>query len=129
VELPPPENVELERHLGIASPVTAKLFSPELCAAGWLAEEIAVMAMPETAVDMYDCAPSFQDQIGLARQIASVEPESEPQTVQGSPDYQFGTRIPIPYAGHHRTAPVRRYDVSQRKSRASFRLPLPRSPS
>jgi hypothetical protein len=82
------------------------------------------MTMPETAVNMYYCTPASQDQVGLAWEIASVESESKPQTVQGSPDDQFGTRIPVSYAGHHRAAPIRCYDVSQRKSRVSFPLPL-----
>jgi hypothetical protein len=65
------------------------------------------MAMPKAAMNQNGDSSTRQDNVGRARKIAPVKPESNAEAVQDSPDGNFGSGILLPDPRHH-GASVRR---------------------
>lgn len=81
----------------IPFPVRADFLFPELRARAWQPEQVAVVTVPEAAVNK-DYGPMlWQDQIGSARQILCLQPVTKTQPVQTAADQKLGLRV---FPGH-----------------------------
>ncbi len=72
---------------------------------------MAVVAMPETAVNKNDCSVFWQDNIRLSRQPRIMQSEPIPEFVKCRPHRKFGFRVLAAYARHHSGACVPVNDV------------------
>jgi len=59
------------------------------------------MTMPKTTVHEDNRSPLLERQIGTAREVRAVQPESEPHTMSSSPDEQLGLGILVADRSHH----------------------------
>lgn len=85
----------------VALDVRPDLVAPEVLAALRPAEQVAVMPVPETAVNEDHRAPAGEDKIGLAGQVLAVQPEAESAPVKRGADRQFGSGVLAFDSGHH----------------------------
>jgi len=89
-------------YVSVARDITVKFGLPEFNAAlGRVSETAAGMAMPEAAMNQNGNPSTRQDDVGRARKIAPVKPESNAEPVQDSPDGNFGSSILLPDPRHH----------------------------
>lgn len=61
------------------------------------------MLVPEAPPDVDDFPPTREDDVGSARQVVALEPETVAQAVEQAPDGHFGLGVP---ALHGREVPA-----------------------
>jgi len=83
--------------------------------------EMAVVAVPETAVREEHRPEARKYYIGLARQGAVMQPETEPEGMQASSEHQFGLGVCPANPRHHLAADFGSNDVRHKLSLVSFR--------
>lgn len=76
---------------------------PEFLIRLWEFEVLAVMAVPETAIDENDGFEFGEDDIGAAGQVSTVETESKTSAMEFSPNDQFWLCMLTFDASHHLT--------------------------
>jgi len=64
------------------------------------------MPVPETAMNKNYCSVFRQDDIGSARKVFAVKPETETHSVQQRPDSEFRLRVLAPDLGHVPATPL-----------------------
>lgn len=69
------------------------------------------MTMPETAVHEHDRAQSGKHDVGLARQIKTVDAEPEATPVQETTDQFLRFRVTATNPGHHAAARGAVYNI------------------
>jgi hypothetical protein len=62
------------------------------------------MSVPETTVDLDDCAPAGEDQVWLSCERTNVEPKTETLPVQAPAHYKLRLCVLAANPGHHATA-------------------------
>ena len=77
----------------IPFPVRADFLFPELRACAWQPEQVAVVTVPEAAVNKDHGAMLRQNQIGSARQILCLQPVPKSEPVQTAADQKLGLRV------------------------------------
>lgn len=100
-QMPPAGGVQLRGHFRIARSVTRDLPGPEFSPGAWKTEQRAVMPVPKASMDEYDGPVARECHIGTARNVASMQPVSETEGVQGLADSQFRAGILAPDTRHH----------------------------
>ena len=86
---------------GVPGPIAGQLCAPILLIRLWsLATGLAVMPMPEAAVNKNDLAPLRKHQVGISRQVFAVQPVAIPQTVHESPHPHLRLRVLTVHPGH-----------------------------
>lgn len=93
--------------------VALELGAPLVRAGGGPAEEVALVHVPEAAVDLDDGTVAGEDQVGGAGEGAVVQAEAEAEPVEATADGPLGAGVGGADAGHHPGADVRSDDVSQ----------------
>lgn len=93
--------------------IPADLLPPEILSAGWPAEQVTVMAMPEAPMHKNYCVPSGQHEIRLARKISIMQAKPVSKSVQAPPHRHFRLGILTLYACHHATACYRIDNVTR----------------
>jgi len=66
--------------------VTLNLLSPELISSSWPFKQMAIVSVPETAMNKDRSAVLRQNQVWSARQAAVVKKIAKAASVQASPD-------------------------------------------
>lgn len=93
--------------------VISDFFTPEFLARAGPAEKRAIMAMPEAPVNKDYSLPAWQDEIGLAREPAIVNPEPEAECVKPPADDQFRFCVRAPDRSHIPATGGRIVNISQ----------------
>lgn len=81
--------------------VLFELVAPERLPALWPAKQVAVVAMPETAMHEHHGIPACENEVGLAGQVFAVQAEAESAPVQRGSDYQLGFGVLALDPCHH----------------------------
>lgn len=81
--------------------VAFDLCAPEFLMRGGPLEQVAVMPMPEAAVNEQHGSVFGKYEIRFARQTPVVEPKAETASMQPLSQDQLGLRVLSLYAGHH----------------------------
>jgi hypothetical protein len=89
--------------LGISPNIAVQLPVPVPFIAFWSAAPatlLAVVSMPETAMDENDSPPLGEDNVGLPRQILAMKAETAAHPMQSPPDSQFRLRVLVSDQAH-----------------------------
>lgn len=70
--------------------VSADFLAPELFAALWPSEQMAVVGVPKTAMDEENGITAGEYQIGLSGKVFAVQPKAESAPVKRGSDGQLG---------------------------------------
>lgn len=77
---------------------------PELGPRAWLAEQRAVMPMPETTVHEHHGAKAGEHDVRVSGQVLCVQSKAEATTVQKAAHKPFGCSVLPAYSAHHAAA-------------------------
>lgn len=111
---PPPGGCQRLDGPRIVLPVLGDLCRPEFRSGRRLLEQVAIMAMPETAVGKEHGVAARKDEVWLTRECRDMHPIPEAEGMQSTAQDQFRLRVLATYAGHHPATDLRRDDVSHR---------------
>ena len=111
----PAEALELTANFPVTGDVAGEFCRPEFNAClRSIGVRAASMPVPKASMYQEGEPPPGQDYVGRARQIATVNPKTGPDSMQNSPYGEFGSRIPRPDAGHHGASLGRDWAVGPR---------------
>ena len=80
-------------------------------------EKVAIMAMPEAAMDEDHSTILGEDKVGFAGQALVMKDIAKALCVQSAPDHHLGLCVLPPDAGHHPASDFRRNNVSHLRVR------------
>jgi hypothetical protein len=82
-DLVPPGRFQFRRDFRVALDIPRKLFAPEIeITFGRVSKTAAVVSMPEATVDIDGRFVFWQNEVGFAGYVFSIQPKSIAQTVQ-----------------------------------------------
>lgn len=104
-EYPPPELIKRFLCTFVPSGICIKFRVPEFrIGGGPSASWASYMPVPEAAVDEDDLSMARQHNVGMSREVRTMQPEAIPKPVQQAAYYQFRSRIAIFHLGHDSAA-------------------------
>jgi hypothetical protein len=102
--LPPACPCKVIPYFQITANIGGDLISPELRARCWPPEEMAIVSMPEAAMDHYDRSSSRKHHVRLSRQVLHMKPITPAKCMQTAPNKHFRSGVFRSDASHHPAA-------------------------
>lgn len=111
----PAEALELTANFSVAGDIAGEFCRPEFdpCLRR-IGERAASMPVPKTPMHQEDEPATGQDDVGRARQVATVKAKTGADSMQDSPNSEFGSGIPRPDPRHHGASLGRNWAVGPR---------------